>query len=298
MPRDYLKLHFVIILWSFTAILGSIIDLPAIELVAWRTAIAAIVLTLILRRRAIVPRRDALIFIATGAIIGVHWILFFLSVKIANVSVCMIGMATISLWTALLEPIMIRERKLRAIDFIFGAVIIGAVCLIFRSDLEYSSGFLIAIASALAVTIFSIINGTFAKKFHHQTIALYEMVGASLLCILCLPLSDFFSGAEAPGAFRLDDLAWLLVLALVCTVYSFSQYVELLKRLSVFSINFANNLEPIYGIILGALILKEYQHLSSGFYGGAAIILAAVIVYPVLNRILRRRREKSTPDLS
>lgn len=291
MPRDFLKLHFIIVLWGFTAVLGKLINLHAIELVALRTGIAAVALLLILRQRARVPRRDALIFVATGTIIGVHWMTFFLSVKVANVSICMVGMATISLWTALLEPLMVRSRKLRGIDILFGMIVIAAVLLIIRSELQYSHGFLIAIASAIAATVFSIINGTFARRFHHRTIALYEMAGACLLCVAALPLSGVLTGegSQNPGEFRLDDLAWLLVLSLVCTVYAFSQYVELLNRLSVFTVNFANNLEPVYGIILGAIILKDYQQLGGGFYSGAAIILAAVIAYPMLNRHLRRR---------
>ena len=296
MPRDFLKLHFIIVLWGFTAVLGKLIDLAAVELVALRTAIAAAALALILRQRARVPRRDALIFIATGTIIGLHWMLFFLSVKVANVSICMIDMATISLWTALLEPVMVRSRKLRGIDIVFGSIIIGAVYLILRSELEYSGGFLIAIGSAIAATIFSIINGTFAQRFGHRTIAFYEMIGACLFCLICLPLSGFLGGDEsaARGEFRLDDLGWLLILSLVCTVYAFSEYVELLKRLTVFDLNFANNLEPVYGIILGAIILKDYQHLGSGFYSGALIILAAVVAYPLLNRHLRRRRTQKS----
>jgi drug/metabolite transporter (DMT)-like permease len=291
MPRDFLKLHFIIILWGFTAVLGHLIDLPAVELVAWRTAIAAAALALVVRHRS-VPWRDAMVFAVTGTLIGIHWMLFFLSVKVANVSICMVGMATISLWTSLLEPVMVRGRKLRGVDLLFGAIVIAAVYVIFRSELEYSTGFLIAIASAIAATIFSIINGTFANRFDHHTIALYEMVGACLVSVLCLPLSDRLVGAVDVDEFHLDDLAYLLVLALVCTVYSFSQYVELLNRLSVFTVNFANNLEPVYGILLGAIILKDFEYLGGGFYAGAAIILAAVIAYPLLNRHLRRRREK------
>ena len=292
MQRDYLKLHFIIILWGFTAVLGELIDLRPVELVAWRTGIAAVTLGLILRAEVLIPRRDAIIFVATGAIIGIHWILFFLSVKVANVSICMVGMATISLWTALLEPLMIRSRKLRHLDLIFGAIIIGAVYWIFRSEVAYSTGFLIAIASAIAATVFSIINGTFASRFHHRTIAFYEMIGACLLCVACLPLSGFLSEQEPSSGFALDDLAYLLILAIVCTVYSFSEYVELLKRLSVFTVNFVNNLEPVYGILLGAIILKDYKHLSGGFYSGAVIILAAVIAYPMINRRLRRRQAR------
>lgn len=293
MPRDFLKLHFIIILWGFTAVLGELIDLQSVPLVAWRTFIASVALALILRDRARVPRRDAIIFVATGMLIGLHWILFFLSVKVANVSICMVGMATISLWTALLEPLMIRERRLSSLDILFGVLVIGAVAFIVRSELEHTAGFLIAIGSAIAATIFSIINGTFAKRFHHRAIALYEMAGACIFCVLCLPISPSLAPAEPIGVFGWDDLGYLLILALFCTVYCYSEYVELLKRLSVFTINFANNLEPVYGIILGALILQDYTQLSPQFYIGAAIILAAVIAYPILNRRLQGRDGES-----
>ena len=291
MPRDFLKLHFIILLWGFTAVLGHLIDLPAVELVAWRTGIAAVVLFLILRHHAKVPRRDAIIFIATGTLIGVHWITFFLAVKVANVSICMVGMATISLWTALLEPLMIRGRRLSHIDVVFGTIVIGAVYFIFRSEFQHSVGFLIAIGSAIAATIFSIINGTFAKRFGHRTIAFYEMIGACIFCVICLPFSGILTAPDqsANDGFGSLDLIWLLILAIVCTVYAYSEYVELLKRLSVFTVNFANNLEPVYGIVLGALILKDYKQLSLGFYIGSLMILATVIAYPLFKRYLRRR---------
>ncbi|HPI80873.1 MAG TPA: EamA family transporter, partial [Cyclobacteriaceae bacterium] len=34
---DYLKLHFIIFLWGFTAILGLLISIPAVEMVLYRT---------------------------------------------------------------------------------------------------------------------------------------------------------------------------------------------------------------------------------------------------------------------
>ena len=122
------------------------------------------------------------------------------------------------------------------------------------------------------------------------------MLGACAICVVCLPISDLLTpeSSSANDGFGTLDLVCLLVLAIVCTVYSYSEYVELLKRHSVFTVNFANNLEPVYGIILGALILKDYKQLSGGFYSGAAIIVAAVIAYPLLNRHIKRRSKKSS----
>ena len=75
---------------------------------------------------------------------------------------------------------------------------------------------------------------------------------------------------------------WFAILVLVGTILAYQMYVQLLRRLSVFTINFANNLEPVYGITLGAIFFGDHRFLGSGFYAGTAIILAAVVAQPWL----------------
>lgn len=280
MPRDHLKLQILVILWSFTAVLGELITLSALSIVAYRTGLAALCLSIWLRSLGRIPVKQALLFVVTGFVIGAHWITFFQAVKVANVSICMVGLATLSLWTALLEPLLIKERKLRPIDMIFGVVVVSGVAVIYRSELEYSHGFLIAILSAFLAALFSIINSFHIRKADHLVITLYEMVGAFLFATLILFLSE--GGIPLPP--YLLDWLWLIILAVFCTVVAFSQWVELLKRLSVFTINFANNLEPVYGILLASLILSEHKNLNSGFYLGTAIIVVTISAYPMVRR--------------
>ncbi|TWT73095.1 DMT family transporter [Allorhodopirellula solitaria] len=285
-PRDYWKLHFIVFLWGFTGVLGELIDLPSIELVFYRCLLASITLGVILRKKLRVPARRAIAMFATGGVIGLHWVLFFLAVKVANVSVCMVGAATISLWTALLEPLMVRGRVLKRMDLVFGVLVIGAVAIIFQSETQYAVGFAIAIAAAIAAAVFSIINGFFAKHTPHRVITWYELTGACLFCALCLPISAHWL-SEGRGLDLMPsamDWFWIVILAELCTVYAYSEYVSLLKRLSVFTINFANNLEPVYGIILGGIILGDYQHLGAGFYIGTALIALLVLTHTGMSR--------------
>ena len=280
MPRDHIKLQIIIIIWGFTAVLGELINLSAFAIAFYRTGLAALCLALWLGRRNRVPIRHALLFFVMGFVIGAHWLTFFLAVKVANVSICMVGVATISLWTAILEPLMIKGRKFRPIDLIFGTIIVSGVAIIYRSELQYSHGFLIALLSAFFAAAFSVLNGFHFSKAHHLVITFYEMLGACLIALVFVIFS--------PGTFPIPptslDWLWLAILAIFCTVIAFSQYVELLKRLSVFTINFANNLEPVYGILLAALILHEYENLNSGFYLGASVIFISVASYPIVRR--------------
>lgn len=78
--RDYLQLNLVVVAWGFTAILGKLIVIPALEVTVWRTALAAVGLAIIALARGIplfVPPRAALVFLGTGALVGWHWALFF-----------------------------------------------------------------------------------------------------------------------------------------------------------------------------------------------------------------------------
>lgn len=285
MMRDHLKLQVIIVLWGFTAVLGELLTLSAVGIVAWRTGLAAFFLLLWIRRRSLVGVKNALIFIGTGFVIGGHWITFFLAVKVANVSICMIGVATLSLWTAILEPLIIKGRKFRPIDLLFGSVTVIGVSIIYRSELEYSNGFLIAIFSAFLAAVFSIVNSFHIEKAHHYVITFYEMLGASLFASAFL-LAKYGSIPLPNGSW---DWLWMMILAFFCTVVAYSQYVELLNRLNIFAINFAGNLEPVYGIALAALFFREHKNLNPGFYLGSAIIITSILLYPFVGRTIARR---------
>jgi drug/metabolite transporter (DMT)-like permease len=160
------------------------------------------------------------------------------------------------------------------------------VAVIFGGGFSHATGVLVGIGSALAGTVFSILNGRFAGLYHHRVIACYEMLGAAVFCLFCLPLSATWltdgAGLDlAPGPV---DLLWLLVLVFACTVYAYSEYLELLKRVSVFTVSLAYNLEPVYGILLATLVFAEHKVLGGRFYAGSALILAAVAAHPLLER--------------
>ena len=131
---------------------------------------------------------------------------------------------------------------------------------------------------------FSVINSKLTKKYDQYVITFYEMIGATVSIALFFPVygSYFSNGLELSGTMM--DFFYLIVLAIFCTVYAHSISVELMKRMSVFSINLTLNLEPVYGIVLALLIFGESEEMSSGFYLGTGLILVSVLAYPLLNK--------------
>ncbi|MCO8125183.1 DMT family transporter [Stieleria sp. TO1_6] len=282
--RDYLKLHLVILLWGFTAVLGNLIDISPTQLVLIRSLLATLLLVALLRRRAMIPGRLAVALIANGMLLGLHWVLFFLAVKIASVSICMIGVATVSFWTALLEPMLNRKVRLQRVNVVLGLVVIAAVYLIYRSETEFHLGLIVAVLAAVLACLFSIFNGRLAGSTGETVIVMYEMAGAAILCVVGLAIAPLLGIELASDRMLPTPVEWiyLAILVLVCTIFAYWVYVELLRRMSVFTINFANNMEPIYGITFGAIFFGDLQHVGTAFYAGAVLIFAAVLVQPWL----------------
>ncbi|MBB6327255.1 drug/metabolite transporter (DMT)-like permease [Algoriphagus iocasae] len=292
--KDYLMLHFIVLIWGFTAILGLLISLPSIELVFYRTLIASVgvaFLFLIKKKNILLPTKDLLKVTSTGIIIALHWILFFWSARVSTASVCLAGMATTSLWTAFVEPIFNRT-KIKWYEVALGLVVISGLLVIFSFESGYWLGLIMALGSALLAAVFSVINGNLTQKHSPYQITFYEMAGACLFTLLFMPIySEFLSdGVGIQWAWEGMDWFWLLILGGICTVYAFSVSVDLMKRLSVFSINLTVNLEPVYGIVLAVLIFGESEKMTPQFYLGTAIILVSVLSYPVLNYLNKRRK--------
>jgi len=285
---DYIKLHFIVFLFGFTAILGKLVSLPSVEMVFYRTLLASIgmaALILFTNKSFVVPSlRDFWKLILTGLIVAIHWLTFFGSGRLANPSVSLVGFATCSFWAALIEPIA-KKQKIRPMEVGLGIAVLIGLYIIFSFDFNYPLGLLLAIASGLTAAIFSVINSKMVTRISSYTITFYEMVSA---CIGILIFFPFYKQYISEGELRLMptavDWIYLAILGWLCSVYAYSQMIDLSKKMSVFFIQLALNLEPVYGIALALLIFGEQEVMGWSFYVGTLIILAAVALYPVLKR--------------
>lgn len=287
--RDMVQLHLVVLGWGFTAILGKLITLPPVEVTIWRTALAAVGLALIALISGLsfrLSRRALFQLLGTGVIIGWHWMLFFLSARLSTASVCLAAMPTIMVWCSLMEPLMNGTRRWSRMELLTGIIMVGAVWLIYKFEFRHWLGFTVGLASAFLGALFAIINKSLTEKHPPVIICGYQMVGA---CGACLALLPFFSEGAFPWPSG-SNILWLLVLSQVCTVGAYVGYLDVLRRMSVFTVNVVYNMEPVYGIILAALFFGEKEKMSGGFYLGAGIIIAVVTGATLVQR---RRKQKS-----
>ncbi len=218
-----------------------------------------------------------------GAIIGLHWLCLFGAVKIANVSIALAGLATMSLFTAFAEPLFTR-RRIRPFEVFIGMIVVAGVCLIAGAESGYSLGLCIALLSALFAAIFLVLNGIVMVEGGDPMVMVgWEMAASAAVCLAAVPI---FDPAGFPSLDVRDgwDWLWIAILAIICTVFAQDLTNRLLRSLSAYDINLVSNFEPVYGIIAAALIFGEHGSLKPAFYLGALTIILANFLHPLLKK--------------
>jgi drug/metabolite transporter (DMT)-like permease len=278
----YLELHLIVLIYGFTAILGKLISLPALELVWYRMLIAIVTFYIYLKFKKTdlaVPRRVLFQLFGVGVIIAVHWVTFYGAIKLANVSVALGCFATTALFTSFLEPFFFRKR-INFVEVLFGLIIITGLYLIFKFENRYALGIVVALISAFLAGLFTVLNRKLVARHQAVKISFYEMIGG----FIALTIFMFASGRGASSPFlgpSLADLIYLLLLGTVCTAFAHTVQVSVMQHLTAYMVTLTINLEPVYGIILAFFIFGETERMTTGFYIGTLIILFSVIGFPI-----------------
>lgn len=295
--QSYLHFHLIVFIWGFTAVLGSLISIDSVPLVWFRMGIASIFIFAYIKWKKIdisLSRKAFLSFSIAGIIIAVHWLTFFGAIKVSNVSITLAMMSTGAFFTAILEPIFYK-RKLIWYELLFGAIVIGALYLIFEVQPEYRLGIGLALFSAFLSAVFTLVNGKFVHDHNPTKISFYELLVGTLFitAYLAFAKADTFFTASF-FTLPYTDWIYLLVLASICTAYAFIASVKVMKHLSPYTIMLTINLEPVYGILLAFMLLGDKEQMSTEFYYGALVILLVVIANGILkNRKLLRSKKAS-----
>jgi drug/metabolite transporter (DMT)-like permease len=294
MKSALIRLHAAVFLWGFTGILGRLITLNEGWLVWWRMLITAIVLWIYFffsKQIQKVSAKNFLKIASIGTILSIHWLLFYGSIKYANVSIALTCLATTGLLSAIIEPLFFR-RRIDTSELVLGTFALAGIGIIYFSNLQFSVGIYIGLLSSLATVIVSVLNKKIVGGYTPQVITLYQLTGGFLGLTILMPLYNYFLHSTVQYPRPLDWL-WLFILACCCTVLTFILYIGALKKVSAFTVNLTLTLEPVYGIILAFLVFQENKYLSHYFYIGFALILIAVMLQ--MRRIVKQQRSNYVP---
>ncbi|MFT4248627.1 MAG: DMT family transporter [Pseudomonas sp.] len=288
--KAQLQIHFCVLLWGVTAILGKLITLPALPLVWWRMLIVVAALALLPRvwrgLRALTPRL-ALGYCGIGVLVALHWLTFYAAIKLANASVAATCIALAPVFTAVIEP-WVAHRPFRPRELLLGAAVLPGVAMVVGGVPDgMRAGILVGAVSALLVALFGSLNKRMVGHADPLTVTALELGAGTLALTLLAPLLSLLLPAFGGGLLAMPSLhdgTLLLALALACTLLPFVLALMALRHLSAYSVQLVTNLEPVYSIVLAALLLGEQHELTPLFYLGVAIIIGAVFLHPLLER--------------
>lgn len=281
------RLQFIVLLWGFTGVLGKLIETSAIPLVWFRVTVAGIVLFMILKLKRIdlkISRKDLVLLLGIGVVIGLHWMAFFGAIKVSNVAVALSTLSTGALFSALLEPIFFK-RKINFSEIILAVIVSGCILLIYNASPDYWLGIVLGVTCSFLSALFSVTNAKIYTRFPAYKIMYYEMIGGWI--VVCIALL-FTNDVSAIFSISLKDLGLLLLLGSLFTAYPMTESVSLMKNVSPFTLLLNVNLEPVYGIILAYFIFGESEKMTSLFYVATVIMLLAIVI----NSIIKSKSNK------
>ena len=284
------RLHLIVFLWGFTAILGKLIHVNAQILVFYRMLFAAFFLFVFIRfvkRESLRVSRKLLIQLSIiGGFMAFHWLFFFHSIKVSNVSIALSCLSLSTLFAAILEPVIFK-RKIDISEVIMGIVIVICMGMIFKTEFHYKEGIFFGILTALFGTIFSVFNGKIYGKTSSGNIIFYEIFAGFLI------LSFFYlvtGQISQLNEISYRDLSLILLLASVFTAFPMLESIKLMKYISPFTLILTVNLEPVYGIILAFFIFGDSEQMSPVFYIASLIMILAIVA----NGVIKARKTANT----
>ena len=281
--HSLLKLHAAVFVAGMTGLFGKLLSLSEIPLVWYRLLFTLLLFVPILHFRHQLKRiskGDAAKMAAVGALLGIHWILFYASIRLSNVSVGVVCYAMVGFYTAIFDPI-INHRRFAPRELLFSLLTLIGLLLIFHFDTQFRTGILVGAISSAFAALFTVCNKRLRTSMSHKTTTflLHEMIGGWTCLTLLLPLYMLMYGVETSQLVpSTSDLLWLLVLASVCTVGQYLLQLEALRGVSSFTVNLTYNLEPVYSIILAIVFLGESSELTPAFWCGISLIVVSVFL--------------------
>ena len=290
--KYHIWLHITILIFGLTGILGKLITTDSYLLVWYRLGIALVgvlVYFAFTKFSLRISKRELIRISLVGVIIAVHWVTFFEAIKQSNVSVALVCFSSSTLFTALLEPIYFK-RKIKAYELIFGILIITGLYFIFSFEFKYLVGMILSVVSAALASWFTVLNGILIKETKAKLISFYELLGAFIVVSIYLLISK--SGNLQDFAVPVGDIKWLIILGTLCTAFAFIMSVEVMKKISPYTVTISINLEPIYSIILALLLWPESETMSFGFYMGTIIVIATIFLNALFkNKLSKEKKE-------
>lgn len=277
--QSLFAIHFVAILFGATGIFGAIIESDAL-VITWGRALFAVITLLTLRR--LIPASDVQpatheaawqthlgAFALSGAMLALHWVTFFTSVKVGGIAVATLGFASFPAFITLIEALVLKERVGRG-EWLRLLLVSGGLILItpsFEWANQGTEGLVWGVLSGAAFGVLAVLN---RRKL--AGVDAFQVAGIQN-AIVFLILSPWV--LPTVSQITATDWLWLVALGVVCTGLAHLLFVASLRQLPARTAGLVVAAEPLYAIVFAWLLFDETPSLR--MLVGAAIMMAAIL---------------------
>jgi drug/metabolite transporter (DMT)-like permease len=276
--KNLIQLNFAVLMISTSGTLGRYIELPIPLIIVLRALLGGVFLYLFCRWKKLsfkIQKKDRKVVLFSGILMGVHWITYFTSLKLSSVAIGMLSVFTYPVITAFLEPIMLKSKFEKSNLLLAFMVLVGIYFLAPELSLENDQfkaiGF--GIFSALCYSIRNIYMKSKAAEYEGSILMVYQLIIVSVLLSPVFFIYDM-TGLQA-------SLPAVLILALLTTATGHTLFIYSFRNFTISTASIISGVQPVYGIIIGMIVLGEFPEMSTIF--GGLLILGTVLIESIRN---------------
>jgi drug/metabolite transporter (DMT)-like permease len=270
-----IQVHAAVFLFGLSGLFGKFLALPAPMIVLGRTGFASLSLGVWLasQQKPFRPshRLDLLGFVLLGGLLAFHWVSFFLSIQLSTVAIGLLTFSSFPVFVTLLEPICFRTRWRWQDATVAALVVVGVTLVIqeYRLEAEMTVGAIWGLLSGLSFALLQLLNKGYRQRYSAIAIAFYQDLFAFISLLWVTPW--------VAVALSVRDWGLLIGLGVLCTAVAHTLFIESLAVLHTQTASIISALEPVYGIGLAVLLLREIPNLQT-LLGGLLIISTTILV--------------------
>ena len=273
--KAVLHIHIAVLLFGVAGLFGKLLPLSAPTIVLGRTFLAGLTLLGILLYKKLSLKPDStrviLIFVFLGGLLAFHWVAFFRAIQLSTVAIGLLTYSSFPAFVTLMEPWFLRTRyQIQDITAV-AVVALGLVLVVPEYDFSQASmqGAVWGVLSGLSFALLQIMNRKYVERYSSLLLAFYQN---SFACFVLLPF-----GSLAFGILDFQKIVFIIFLGVFCTALAHTLFIEGMKRVTAQFASIISTLEPVYGIVLAAVLLDEIPTVKT-LLGGVMILTTVVFI--------------------
>ena len=263
--RAYFLISLLAISWGTIPLIIRTSNISSLSLVGIRTFLGSIFLLIFVLKKRGITRQLLNSGFVLGPLLAIHWSTMFKSIELNSVAVGIGLVFSYPIFVIFIE--IFRGQKVERFQvLIILAGFFGLFFLLDISTIASPIGVVYGITSAITLAFLIIYGSEKSKEYGGLNVAFIQVIFAAL-CLSPFTVSGF--------DWMIDNLAVSIFLGFFLTGVGLATYWYVVKIITPLSIGTITYLEPVTGVVIGALILNESLK-GLQYFGFGLVILAGI----------------------